>query len=676
MQPDISPIFIIGVPRSGTTLLRVLLDSHSQLAAAPETPWITGGYSKQSLREYLAFLMNDKLGPTANLASVSQDVVYAAARNFLSTLFAGYLEEKGKQQLVLNTPDDVEYLDFLTRLYPESAFIHIYRDGRDVACSTINYKDVYFGEKHLREYGDLTYHNALKRWYVWENNIRSILKLDSGVRFTSLAYENLVGEPEEKLKTLCEFLAVKFEPAMLDYAGFTHDYPEWEAGSVDVKQRQGITTSSIGRWRNEVSPEDLLATDRMCGPFLAELGYGASGERLEEQVKDKIIRLENDLRLKTEELNNITGSRLYRWYKVIDPYRVINFLRADNKRLYIADYFRKKWLNRQSHRWRRNQGSAVGVFDLSDQLFGEYGRHRSEWREWLKPLHRADGIYLDTFIEKSFNWHPEGVKPHRQPWVGMIHNPPSVPHWFDHEQSNTMIFARPEFKASIPHCRGMYVFSDYHKRELEKHFDFPINTLFHPTDIPEEKWSWEKFQHNSNKQIVQIGWWLRKLHSIYLLPTTRYTRVHLRKNDANIDKFMAQEVEHEFNGYFPPEKYAGTKVVNYLSNRQYDRLLSENVVFIELYDSSANNTIVECLARHTPLLVNPIPAVVEYLGEDYPLYFNTIEEAAAKADNFDLIRAGYEYLRDNPLQEKLRREYFLESIRQSEIYRQSAGGTE
>ena len=51
-----------------------------------------------------------------------------------------------------------------------------------------------------------------------------------------------------------------------------------------------------------------------------------------------------------------------------------------------------------------------------------------------------------------------------------------------------------------------------------------------------------------------------------------------------------------------------------------------HIVFVDLYDASANNALVECVIRNTPILINKIPGVIDYLGEDYPLYFNTLEE--------------------------------------------------
>lgn len=83
-------------------------------------------------------------------------------------------------------------------------------------------------------------------------------------------------------------------------------------------------------------------------------------------------------------------------------------------------------------------------------------------------------------------------------------------------------------------------------------------------------------------------------------------------------------------GVVPTGFRNGVRVVDYLTDMEYDRLLSQNLVFLDLYDSSANNALVECIVRGTPVLVNPLDAVVEYLGVDYPLHFDNLAEAALK----------------------------------------------
>ncbi len=97
-------------------------------------------------------------------------------------------------------------------------------------------------------------------------------------------------------------------------------------------------------------------------------------------------------------------------------------------------------------------------------------------------------------------------------------------------------------------------------------------------------------------------------------------------------------------------------------------MLADNIVFVELYDASANNAVLECLARATPLLINPLPAVVEYLGQDYPLYFTSLAEAADKAQDSSYIYAAHEYLKTCLTRQKLSGDYFRRSFIESEVY--------
>ncbi len=75
----------------------------------------------------------------------------------------------------------------------------------------------------------------------------------------------------------------------------------------------------------------------------------------------------------------------------------------------------------------------------------------------------------------------------------------------------------------------------------------------------------------------------------------------------------------------------GVDILPTLSDADYDTLLSKNIVFLKLFDASAVNTIIECIVRNTPVLVNRLPATEEYLGRDYPFFYNTLIEAAEKA---------------------------------------------
>ena len=311
--------------------------------------------------------------------------------------------------------------------------------------------------------------------------------------------------------------------------------------------------------------------------------------------------------------------------------------------------------------------------NLADQLGKFYGQHRSGWNYvlWhLKKLHNPRGILFDSFIERTFCWKPGGPAFNLEPWIGFIHVPPKVPAWFQYEQSNEYIFNTEYWKKSFPFCKGLFTLSRYHRKSLESKLDIPIAHLLHPTGVPKIKWDWKKFDANREKKIVQIGWWLRKLHTIFQLPTQKYKKIFLKITHADIDALMKKEREILLKeGTFNDNMYETAESVTYIPNKDYDKLISENIVIINLYDSNANNTVIECIARNTPLLVNPIEPVKEYLGEDYPFYFSSLEEAARKAEDFDLIYKTHRYLSNHPVKEKLTGKYFLKDFVRSEIYK-------
>lgn len=176
---------------------------------------------------------------------------------------------------------------------------------------------------------------------------------------------------------------------------------------------------------------------------------------------------------------------------------------------------------------------------------------------------------------------------------------------------------------------------------------------------------------------MQIGWWLRKLSAIYQLPIAnnnilnfeevRLVPMYCDNADKQQEEIMAKEIKVN-NITIEPIFSDNTREIKHISNSDSDRLLSENIAFVELHDSSANNAVIECIARATPLLINPLPAIVEYLGQDYPMYFTSLSEAAKKAMDTSLILDTHNYLINCEIKSKLSQEYFLRSFQESEVY--------
>jgi hypothetical protein len=272
------PIFILGVPRSGTTLLRVMLGAHPLVAGLPETPWLLGSYGGiSSLRGLVETVAAHPLGMVANVKGAAEGDVYQAGRAFLLALLTPYLQRTGKTHVVIKTPGDLQFLEFLVKLYPDALYVHICRDGRDVALSYLKRKGSFFSRRTGR--GRMDFLNLLKRWHEWESKTRRVLK-DGRIPHVSLRYEDLTAHPEAELRRICAFLEIPYEPAMLDYAQADVDLPKWEAGSTDVRENSQVTAAFVERWRQtRPTPSFAYALTR-CDHFLVELGYPPSGLKL------------------------------------------------------------------------------------------------------------------------------------------------------------------------------------------------------------------------------------------------------------------------------------------------------------------------------------------------------------------------------------------------------------
>ena len=104
------------------------------------------------------------------------------------------------------------------------------------------------------------------------------------------------------------------------------------------------------------------------------------------------------------------------------------------------------------------------------------------------------------------------------------------------------------------------------------------------------------------------------------------------------------------------------KVLKYAENETYDEILSRYVVFIKLYDASAVNTILECITRNTPIVVNRLPAVEEYLGSNYPLLYDSLDDVPKMLNNHKLIVKANTYLK-NMNKDFLKIENFLKEMK-------------
>ncbi len=357
---------------------------------------------------------------------------------------------------------------------------------------------------------------------------------------------------------------------------------------------------------------------------------------------------------------------------------LIEFIKSKNKKYYIKGLGNKLSTKFNNIGLALKAGSGTGKYEhkkinLKDELGNQYGDHRTGWKysvSRLEPLHSNNGTKLDTFIERRFCWKSNRNFHYDEPWTGIIHVPPFLPDWYDKQCSNQLIFASVGWRQSLKYCQGLFCLTEYHRKYLDSVLDLPIQSLYHPTDLDVNTWSIDKYEANRNKSVIQVGWWLRRLHAIFELEAPGMNKIFLKMSHPDVDKYLSREKSIIVSeGRYRTDLYESAQVLNYLPAKGYDKLLSENILFAYLYDSSACNLVIESIARGTPLLINRLEPLEEYLGVDYPLFYGSLREASAMIENEELIYSANNYLLNLETRKKLNGNYFLDSFYNSEIYK-------
>lgn len=284
-EPTPAP-FVVGVSRSGTTLMRLMLDAHPELAIPPETHFIPKlirehNRSDDPAEAAIETITTHRRWPDFNLAeSDLRERIEALSdptvANVLRAFYGLYAEREGKSRWGDKSPPYVRKMRRINRFLPEARFVHLIRDGRDVALSLVEV-----------EWGPSTVAEAAEKWVGWIERARRQAKRIP--HYVEARYEDLVADPEPVLRRVCELVELDFSSEMLTYherAGerMTEVIRDFQIGggpkltAADrAKQHQLVSEpprkDRAERWRADMAPSDQADFTRIAGDLLVELGY-------------------------------------------------------------------------------------------------------------------------------------------------------------------------------------------------------------------------------------------------------------------------------------------------------------------------------------------------------------------------------------------------------------------
>lgn len=271
-----APFFIVGSGRSGSTLLRMMLASHSRLTIPPETWYLIPLLQRFSIDRRLnadevegavSIVTSHYRWPDMRLSA--QDFRREALRlaepnlrDLVELIYRSHVRAEGKVRWGDKTPVYIEILPQLAAMYPNSRFIHLIRDGRDVAKS---FQATDWVGPWLHENAG-EWRRALECHWRWVHS-------DLRDRILQVRYEDLVLETEGTLRRICKFIGEEFEPRMLFWQLKVDEQIPARERDVHAKLKLQPAAESVARWKREMSARETFVAEAFMGSDLTRLGY-------------------------------------------------------------------------------------------------------------------------------------------------------------------------------------------------------------------------------------------------------------------------------------------------------------------------------------------------------------------------------------------------------------------
>ena len=317
-------------------------------------------------------------------------------------------------------------------------------------------------------------------------------------------------------------------------------------------------------------------------------------------------------------MNDVAEIELNEYKKIIEDENIYEEIDYSCNKI----YFKEKYTNCGKHLfgWKGTMNYLVENFKFNDKIFNK----KYYFDEWLEKLlvwgnkilnKKCLDIITDNDLQLITFLHcpPFKYNNNNKDYDNLLLNDDSL--------LNENIIELINSKNLFYSIKYLYVLSIHHKNyiiNIFPQFKNKILSLYHPINITNynknELFDINKF--NDNKKIYHIGWWLRNFVTFFNLKLP---------NGYNKITLIKQEFKQQFDTKFT-DIDENIKIINELKDDEYIKIFNNSCVFCDLVDCVANNVVLECIKYNTPIIIKRIPSVEEYLGKDYPLFFNDESE--------------------------------------------------
>jgi hypothetical protein len=264
------PVFVVGFHRSGTTLLRLLLNAHSRIAIPPESHFVVQLYRRYDgvYPGHAAFLADlfqhprfeewrlDRFEVAASLAGVEP-----AWGTAFTALYSRYAAQRGKSRWGDKTPMYARSLGLLSGIFPRIRVVHLVRDGRDVWCSL----------RGLSWWSAGLYDTAVQ----WRETVEAARRCRDRCAYLEVRYRDLVADTQQTLREICEFVGEDFEASMLDFHRSASEEMPPDRMGWHRQVAKPISEERVGRWKEELSSAEAALFWRCADGTLSSIGAEA-----------------------------------------------------------------------------------------------------------------------------------------------------------------------------------------------------------------------------------------------------------------------------------------------------------------------------------------------------------------------------------------------------------------